>query len=328
MKIFVAGATGAIGKRLVPLLVSRGHQVVATTRTAAKAEMLRDLGAETRILDGLDSDAVMKAVMSSRPDAIVHEMTALASMRSLKNFDKEFALTNRLRTEGTEHLIGAAQAAGTRKLIVQSYSGWSNSRSGGRIKTEDDPLDPEPPKAMSETLAAIRKLEEITVNATGVTGIVLRYGSLYGPGTSISPSGEIVQVVRRRKFPVIGGGAGVWSFIHVDDAAAATRLAVEGNAQGVYNVVDDEPAEVSVWLPELAKTAGARPPLRLPAWVGRLAMGESGVSMMTEVRGSSNAKAKRTFGWKPIYSSWRDGFGQVLGAAERSGLNARSAAAK
>jgi 2-alkyl-3-oxoalkanoate reductase len=308
MKIFVAGAMGAIGKRLVPLLVSKGHQVVATTRTLAKAEALRALGAEPAVLDGLNRDAVMAAVIAARPGAIVHEMTALASMRSLKNFDEEFALTNRLRTEGTEHLIAAAQAAGTRKLVVQSYSGWPNERVGGRIKTEDDPLDPDPPKAMTESIAAIRKLENVTVNAAGIPGTVLRYGSLYGPGTSISSNGEIVQMVRQRKFPVVGGGAGIWSFVHVDDAAAATRLAIETEAPGIYNIVDDEPAEVSAWLPELAKAIGAKPPRRVPAWLGRLAMGEAGLSMMTRIRGSSNAKAKLALGWQPTYTSWREEF--------------------
>jgi 2-alkyl-3-oxoalkanoate reductase len=266
------------------------------------------LGAEPAVLDGLNRDAVMAAVIAARPEAIVHEMTALASMRSLKNFDEEFALTNRLRTEGTEHLIAAAQAAGTRKLVVQSYSGWPNERVGGRIKTEDDPLDPDPPKAMTESIAAIRKLENVTVNAAGIPGTVLRYGSLYGPGTSISSNGEIVQMVRQRKFPVVGGGAGIWSFVHVDDAAAATRLAIETEAPGIYNIVDDEPAEVSAWLPELAKAIGAKPPRRVPAWLGRLAMGEAGLSMMTRIRGSSNAKAKLALGWQPTYTSWREEF--------------------
>jgi nucleoside-diphosphate-sugar epimerase len=308
MKIFVAGATGAIGKRLVSLLISQGHHVVAGTRTPDKAEALHAQGAEPVVMDGLNKDAVIKAVISSRPDAIVHQMTALASMRSLKNFDREFALTNRLRTEGTEYLIAAAQAVGTRKLVVQSFTGWPNQRAGGRIKTEDDPFDSDPPKNMAQTLAAIRKLENLTVSTPGITGTVLRYGSFYGPGTSISADGEIVKLVRKRQFPILGNGAGVWSFIHVDDAASAAQLAVQSETGGVFNIVDDEPAEVSVWLPELAKAIGAKAPWHIPAWLGRLAMGESGVSMMTQIRGSSNAKAKRILGWSPNYSSWREGF--------------------
>ncbi|HEY3454309.1 MAG TPA: NAD(P)-dependent oxidoreductase [Bryobacteraceae bacterium] len=308
MKIFVAGATGAVGKQLVPLLISKGHHVVATTRTAGKTEALRALGAEAIELDGLNRNAVIDAVVASRPEAIVHQMTALASMRSLKNFDEEFAVTNRLRTEGTEHLIAAAQAAGTRKLVVQSYTGWPNARTGGPVKTEDDPLDTTPPKKMSRSLVAMRELERLVASANGVQGTVLRYGNFYGPGTSFSPDGEITRMVRRRQFPIIGSGAGIWSFIHMADTASAALAAIESNASGVFNIVDDEPAAVSVWLPELAKTIGAKPPRRIPAWLGRLVMGESGVSMMTQVRGSSNAKAKRVLGWQPIYRSWRQGF--------------------
>ncbi len=308
MKIFVAGATGAVGKRFVPLLISKGHHVVATTRTASKTEALRALGAETIVLDGLNRSAVIDAVVASRPEAIVHQMTALASVRSLKNFDEEFAITNRLRTEGTAHLIAAAQAAGTRKLVVQSYTGWPNARTGGPVKTEDDPLDPNPPKKMSRSLAAMRELERLVAGANGVQGTVLRYGNFYGPGTAFSPDGEITRMVQRRQVPIIGSGAGIWSFIHMDDTATATLAAIESNAAGVFNIVDDEPAPVSVWLPELAKTIGAKPPRRIPAWLGRLVMGESGVSMMTKSRGSSNAKAKRVLGWQPIYPSWRQGF--------------------
>ena len=308
MKTFVAGATGAVGKRLVPLLISKGHDVVATTRTASKTEALRALGAEAIVLDGLNRNAVIDAVVASRPEAIVHQMTALASVRSLKNFDEEFAVTNRLRTEGTEHLIAAAQAAGTRKLVVQSYTGWPNERTGGPVKTEDDPLDSNPPKRMSRSLAAMRELERLIAGANGIQGTVLRYGNFYGPGTAFSPDGEITRMVRLRQFPIIGSGAGIWSFIHMDDTAAAVLAAIESNASGVFNIVDDEPAAVSVWLAELAKTIGAKPPRRIPAWLGRLVMGESGVSMMTQARGSSNAKAKRVLGWQPIYPSWRLGF--------------------
>jgi len=314
MKIFVAGASGAIGKRLVPPLVAAGHRVVATTRTPAKLKRLRGAGAEAVLMDGLDRDAVMKAVVAARPDAVVHQMTALASLKSLKNFDKDFALTTRLRTDGTKFLLEAATAAGTRRFVAQSYSGWPNGRRGSRVKTEEDPLESDVPSTAVMTLDAICTLERLTVDTAGISGIALRYGSLYGPGTSISSHGEIVELIRQRKLPLVGSGAGVWSFIHVDDAARATELALDRGAPGVYNIVDDEPAEVSEWLPELARALGAKPPHHLPAWIARFALGESGVSMMTEIRGASNAKARRTFGWQPAYASWRDGFRRGLSA--------------
>jgi nucleoside-diphosphate-sugar epimerase len=308
MKLFLAGATGAIGQRLVPLLVTGGHHVVATTRSPGKVDSLRAAGAEPVVLDALDRDAVRKAVVSARPDVVVHQMTALGNIRSFRNFDKEFAMTNRLRAEGTDYLLAGARAAGARAFVAQSYSGWPNVRTGGRVKTEDDPLDPHPPMAMTRTLDAIRHLETTVAGASDITGIVLRYGSFYGPGTSIAPDGDVVTLVRQRKFPIIGGGAGVWSFLHIDDAANATRLAIEAGRAGVFNIVDDEPAEVSIWLPELARAIGAKPPYRVPAWIGRLLIGATGVSLMTAVRGSSNAKAKRLLGWQPIHASWREGF--------------------
>jgi nucleoside-diphosphate-sugar epimerase len=308
MRLFLAGGSGAVGARLLPMLVAGGHHVVATTRTPAKRDRLRKLGAEPVVLDGLDRDAVMKAVVWCRPEAIVHQMTALRSLRSLRHFDREFALTNRLRTEGTRHLLDAAAYAATRRVVAQSYTGWPNERQGERIKTEEDPLDANPPASMRATLEAIRTLESIVVNAPHVSGIVVRYGSLYGPGTSLSDISEIARLIRQRRFPLVGDGAGIWSFIHVDDAARATMLALERGAPGIYNIVDDDPAEVSVWLPALADALGAKPPFHVPAWIGRLAIGEAGVSMMTQGRGSSNAKAKRALGWTPEYGSWRDGF--------------------
>jgi nucleoside-diphosphate-sugar epimerase len=314
MRIFIAGATGAIGTQLVPLLVSGGHQVVASTRGRDKFQRLADQGAEPVVVNGLDRDSVMRAIASARPEVIVHQMTSLASMHSLKRLDDELALTNRLRTEGTRHLLAAAQAAGTRMLVVQSYAGWPNERQGSRVKTEDDPLDPSPPKIMSKTLTAIRELEGMVSGAVGLTGIVLRYGSFYGPGTSISQHGEIVELVRQRRFPLVGDGAGVWSFIHVHDAARATQRAIERGAAGTFNIVDDEPAEVRVWLPELAQIVGAKPPFHVPVWLGWFAIGAAGVSMMTKIRGSSNAKAKRELGWQPEYASWRDGFRRGLSA--------------
>jgi len=312
MRIFLAGATGVIGEQLVPLLVAGGHHLIATTRKPEKLERLRAQGAEPVVVDGLDRDAVMKAVVAARPDAIVHQMTALASMRSLKHFDDEFAVTNRLRTEGTSHLLEAARAAGTPRFVAQSYAGWPTERRGSRVKTEEDPLDPNPPKAMTKTLAAIRTLEHTVTNSAGIAGAVLRYGSLYGPGTSTSDHGEIVTLIRQRKFPVVGNGQGIWSFIHVADAARATQLALERGATCLYNVVDDDPAEVAEWLPYLAQAVGAKPPFRLPVWLARFAVGDAGVSMMTQARGSSNAKAKRELGWQPEYASWRDGFRRGL----------------
>jgi nucleoside-diphosphate-sugar epimerase len=314
MRIFIAGATGALGKRLLPLLVVGGHHVIATTRTPDKLTWLRSQGVEPVLLDGLDKDAVTRSVAAANPEVVVHQMTALAALRSLKRLDEEFAVTNRLRTEGTNNLLDAARAAGARTFVAQSFTGWPNARQGDRIKNEDDPLDSNPPRAMAKTLEAIRTLEQTVSNAVGVAGIVLRYGSFYGPGTSLSTDGDIVHMVRHRKFPLIGDSAGVWSFIHIDDAARATQLAIEGGTAGIYNIVDDDPAEVSAWLPDLARAVGARPPLRVPVVVGRLAVGDAGVVMMTEARGSSNAKAKQTLGWKPDYPSWRDGFRRGLAA--------------
>lgn len=313
MRIFVAGAAGAIGKRLVPLLASANHTVVATTRTPAKFDLLRSLGAEPTVLDALDRDAVRKAVSAARPDVVVHEMTAIGSISGLKNFDRMFAATNHLRTEGTKYLLDAAVAAGVRKFVAQSYTGWPNERRGSRIKTEADPLDSDPPKAISRTLDAIRVLERSVTSTQKIFGIVLRYGGFYGPGNSLGARGEFVELVRRRKFPVVGSGAGVWSFLHIDDAARATVLAIERAPAGIFNVVDDEPAEVSVWLPYLAECLGAKPPRHIPAWLARFAIGDVGVMMMTTCRGSSNAKAKQTFGWQPRFASWREGFREALG---------------
>jgi nucleoside-diphosphate-sugar epimerase len=325
MRIFLAGATGAIGRRLVPLLVGRGHEVVATTRTNDKAHGLRAMGAQPVVVDGLNRPKVMEAVLSAKPDVIVHQMTSLANLRNLRKFDKTFAMTNRLRTEGTQYLLDAAQTSGVRKFLAQSYTGWPNIREGSRVKSEDDPLDPNPPKSAKRTFDAIRQLETSVARASSsrLTGIILRYGSFYGPGSQIADDGTIVEMVRRRKFPIVGDGAGVWSFIHVDDAANATRLAIEGAPAGTYNIVDDDPAEVSTWLPYLADAIGAKRPYHLPTWIGQLAIGEAGVSMMTRVRGSSNEKAKRALGWTPTYSSWRDGFRNGLsGEAPRRDLEA------
>jgi 2-alkyl-3-oxoalkanoate reductase len=307
MRVFVAGAAGAIGQRLVPLLIANGHQVTATTRSAGKADRLRSLGAEAVVVDGLDAAAVGEAVARAEPDAIVHQMTALAGKADLRRFDKWFAVTNQLRTTGTEHLLAAAKAAGVGKFVAQSYTGWSNIREGGPVKTEDDPYDPNPAKAQRESIAGLQFLDRV-VPAAPLDGIVLRYGNFYGPGASDS----MVGMIRKRQLPIIGDGAGVWSWTHLDDAAAATVAAVEHGHRGIYNVVDDEPAPVAEWLPYLAEQVGAKRPMHVPVWLGRLAAGEVAVQWMTEGRGASNEKAKRELDWKPGYSSWRDGFRRGL----------------
>jgi nucleoside-diphosphate-sugar epimerase len=313
MKVFVAGGSGAIGTRLVPHLLARGHDVVATTRSARTAERLRATGAQAVIADGLDRDAIMRAVASAEPAVVVHQLTALAGATNYRNFDKEFAITNRLRTEGTDNLLDAARAAGARRFIAQSYGNWIYERSGSALKTEDDRLDPHPPAHQTRSLKAIRYLESRVTGAEGLDGLALRYGSFYGPGTGIElAGGVIVEMIRKRRFPIIGDGAGVWTWIHIDDAASATLAAVERGAPGIYNIVDDEPAPVSAWLPALASALGAKPPRHVPVWLGRIAAGEVGVSMMTQVRGSSNAKAKRELGWAPRYPSYRAGFASGL----------------
>jgi 2-alkyl-3-oxoalkanoate reductase len=303
MRVFVTGATGALGRHLVPGLVAAGHEVTATTRTPGKAAQLREAGAEPVIVDGLDREAVITAVLAAAPEVIVHEMTALASLRSLRNFDREFAATNELRTRGTDNLLAAAAEAGTRRVIAQSYTGWPNDRSGGPVKTEDDPLDSRPIRSTAQGLAAIRHVEE-AVPAGAPEGIVLRYGGFYGPGASE----PLLDLVRKRRVPVIGGGTGIWSFIEITDAAAATLAAGDRGEPGVYNIVDSDPAPVAQWLPYLARVAGAKPPLRVPGWIGRVLAGELVVMQMTTMRGSSNEKARKELGWEPRYASWREGF--------------------
>ena len=312
MKVFVAGAAGAIGRQLLPQLAAQGHVVTATTRSPGKAPLLRELGAEPVVVDGLDAMAVGEAVARAEPEVVIHQMTALAGSTDLRRFDKTFAVTNKLRTQGTDHLLAAAAAAGARRFIAQGYTGWTNIREGGPVKTEDDPLDPDPPAMQRESLAAIRHLERVVPAAAPMQGIVLRYGSFYGPGGS----DDLVGLIMKRRLPVIGNGAGIWSWLHLRDAAAATIAAMEQGAPGVYNIVDDDPASVAEWLPYLARAVGASAPLRIPAWLGRLAAGEVGVSMMTQIRGSSNAKAKRELGWRPAWPSWRDGFSRGLADAE------------
>jgi nucleoside-diphosphate-sugar epimerase len=303
MRVFVTGATGALGQHLVPGLVAAGHEVTATTRTPGKTGQLRAAGATPAVVDGLDRAAVLAAVRAAAPEVIVHQMTALADMRNLRNTDRVFAVTNELRTTGTDNLLAAAAEAGTRRVIAQSYTGWTNERSGGPVKTEDDPFDSRLVPSAVRTLAAIKHVET-TVPLQVPEGIVLRYGSFYGPGASQ----VLLDLLRKRMLPVIGGGTGIWSFIEITDAAAATIAAVGGGAPGIYNVVDSDPAPVTDWLPYLARVAGAKPPLHVPAWLGRLLAGEFVVTQMTTARGSSNEKARKGLGWEPRYASWREGF--------------------
>jgi 2-alkyl-3-oxoalkanoate reductase len=313
MKVFVAGATGAMGKQLVPALLAAGHQVVAMTRSADKTAALAAAGAEPVVADGLDRAAVTAAVTRTAPEVIIHQMTGLTGMKSLKNFDAEFATTNRLRTEGTDNLLAAARAAGTRRIVAQSYGNWNYERTGTALKTEEDRLDPDPPANQRATLKAIQYVERAVTEADGIEGVALRYGNFYGPGTGIAHDGDIAAQVRKRMFPIVGDGAGVWSFAHIEDAATAAIAAAERGTPGLYNICDDDPAPVAVWLPELARALGAKPPRHVPVWLGRLFVGDVGVSMTTQIRGVANGKAKRELGWKPRYQSWRDGFRYGLG---------------
>jgi nucleoside-diphosphate-sugar epimerase len=300
MRVFVAGASGAIGNRLVPQLIERGHEVVGTFRSPANTERVRALGGEPIALDLLDARAVRKAVLETEPEAIVHQATALADVRFSRNFDRTFTQTNRLRTEGTDALLAAAREAGVRRFVAQSFASFRTAREGGPIKTEDDPLDPAPPAKARESWAAMRYLEEVVTNAGG---IALRYGIFYGAAND-----GLIEPVRKRQYPIVGDGGGVASWIHLDDAAAATVLALEHDGPGIFNVVDDEPAPVREWLPVLAEALGAGPPRRFPRWLARLFAGEAAVVMGTEARGASNAKAKRELGWEPRNLSWREGF--------------------
>jgi nucleoside-diphosphate-sugar epimerase len=321
MRVFVAGATGALGRSLLPRLAEAGHAVIGLTRRPEKKRLIQQLGGEATVADGLDAKAIRKAVLATQPDVVVHEMTDLAGASDLRHFDRVFATSNRLRTEGTDHLLAAAKEAGVRRFVAQSYCGWPYARIGPPVKAETDPLDSEPPAELRATLAAIEHLESVVRASFQPEGIVLRYGSFYGPGTGILDH-HFIEQVRHRRFPLIGNGDGWWSFVHVDDAADATVLAVERGAAGeVYNIVDDEPAPVRVWLPALAQILGAKPPFHAPAWVARILAGEHLVAMTTEARAGTNEKARRELGWEPKHASWRTGFAEVLGArADRSAV--------
>lgn len=315
MRIFIAGATGALGAQLVPRLVAGGHEVVGMTRTPSKQESLRAMGARPVVADALDADAVAAAVAAAAPEVIVHQLTALAGESDMRHIDRSLAATNRLRTEGTDHLLAAGRAVGARRFVAQSFTGWPFARTGGPVKAEDAPLDPDPPAALRDALAAIRHLEEAVTGAGWIEGVVLRYGGFYGPGTSLSAEAgsPMTEAVRRRRVPVIGRGGGVWSFIHIEDAAVATVAAIERGSPGIYQVVDDDPAPVREWLPALAGALDADPPRRVPRWLARLLAGEAATVMMTEMRGASNAKARRELGWRPTHPTWRQGFPGVAG---------------
>jgi len=308
MKILLAGATGVMGRHLVPLLVDAGHDVTGMTRSEARAAPLERMGARAVVADALDPDQVAHAVARVEPEMIIHQLTAIGTI-DLRHFDRSFELTNRLRTEGLDHLLSAGAAVGVKRFIAQSYAGWPFARTGGPVKSEEDELDPDPAREMRRSLDAIRHLERAV---TAADGIVLRYGGFYGPGTSMDRGGEQFEMVRKRRFPIVGDGAGVWSFVHIADAAQATLAAVEQGRPGIYNVVDDDPAPVSEWLPVLAAATGAKPPHRVPRLLARLIAGEAGVLMMTEARGASNAKAKRELGWTPAHASWRTGFAEAV----------------
>lgn len=303
MRVFVAGGTGAIGRHLIPALIADGHQVSASTRSAGKSAGLAAAGAVPVVMDGLDRDAVLAAVQKAAPEVIVHQMTALSDLKDFSRFDQEFAVTNQLRTSGTDYLLEAARLAGTRRFIAQSFTGFTNEYAGSLVKTEDDPLNPDPPASARQTLAAIRYVEQ-AVPGRVPEGIVLRYGVLYGHGASDG----ILAAVRAGQFPVIGGGAGIWSFTEATDAAAATAAAVTRGAPGIYNIVDDEPAPAAEWVPFLARCLGGEAPQEISASLGRQLAGEFLAAQMTTGRGSSNAKARRELGWAPRYGTWREGF--------------------
>ena len=315
MKVLVAGATGAMGKQLLPRLVQDGHNVVGITRSEAKLGLIRELGATGVVADVLDPDDVARVVAQVEPEVIIHQLTALDRPFDTRHFDRTFHDTNRLRTEATDYLLAAGRAVGVKRFIAQSYAGWTFERSGDLVKSEDDPLDPAPAKSMRESFDAILHVERAVTGADWTEGIVLRYGGFYGPGTSLSAEGgEQVKQIRERKFPVVGDGGGVWSFVHIEDAAEATVAAMTRGRRGIYNIVDDDPAPVAEWLPAAAKAVGAPSPRHVPRWMGRLFAGEAGAIMMTEVRGASNEKAKRELGWRPRHASWREGFAERAAA--------------
>ncbi|WP_154794841.1 NAD-dependent epimerase/dehydratase family protein [Occultella kanbiaonis] len=309
MRIFLAGATGAVGRPLVPMLVADGHTVIGSSRGHTHDDALRALGAEPVVLDGLDRAEVLDVVRAAAPDVVIHQMSGLAgSGGDLRHFDEEFAVTNELRVAGTDNLLEAARAVGAKRFIAASYTGWPNARTGASVHDESAPLDADPAPESRLTLAGIKHTEAAVTAATGIEALALRYGTFYGPGTGIGPGGDQLAMVKARTLPVVGGGSGVWSFVHIADAARATALAVGRGRPGIYNITDSDPAPVSVWLPYLHEVLGVRPPRRVPAWLVRPLLGRHGLNLMTAVRGSDNTRARTEFGWEPDHPSWRDGF--------------------
>jgi nucleoside-diphosphate-sugar epimerase len=314
MRVFLAGATGALGRQLLPRLTERGHEVTGMTRSESKQQLVRDLGGRPVVADALDPESVAQAVARAEPEVIVHQLTAIPHALDMRHFARDFAQTNRLRTEGTDHLLAAGRAVGVRRFVAQGNT-TIYARVGGPVKVEDDALDASPPEQLRAAAEAIRHVEAAVTGADWTEGVVLRYGAFYGPGTnfSLGPEDAMVKAIRKRQVPLVGKAGGVWSFIHIADAADATVNAIEGRGRGVYNVVDDEPAAVAEWLPVAAKAVDARAPRRVPRWLGRLFAGEFATLMMTELRGASNAKARRELGWTPRHASWREGFATGLG---------------
>ena len=306
MRVLIAGATGVMGKQLVPRLTEAGHEVFAMIRKESDKAKVTQLGAVPVIADALDRTEVEAAVRQASPEVVIHQLTAIGHIDT-RHFERSFAATNRLRIEGTDNLLAAARAVGVRRFVAQSNGAFTYDRTGGLVKNEHDPLDRSPIRQMSSMIAAIEHLENAVLGAAWTEGVVLRYGAFYGPGTSMAPGSEQFEMIRKRRFPVVGDGGGVWSFVHIADAAEATVAAVENGGHGVYNIVDDEPAPVVEWLPELAAMLGAKKPMRVPRFIGRLAAGQAGVVLMTELRGASNGKAKRDLGWHPAHSTWRQG---------------------
>ncbi len=307
MRVLLAGATGAIGRRLVPALVGAGHDVTGTSRSKEGLDLIAAMGGRGVRMNALDAAEVGTVVAEAEPEVVIHQLTSIEAIDP-KDFDSSFEATIALRTKGIDHLVEASIGTGASRFIAQSFTGWTNQRTGGPIKTEEDPLDTDPAKSSVKTMAAIAYLESTVTTASRIEGLVLRYGNLYGPGTGFAAGGDTYEAVQARKLPIVGGGAGVWSFVHVDDAAGATVNALNHGTTGLYNIVDDEPAPISEWLPAYAEAIGARPPRRVPAWLAKGSIGEQGVRLMTETRGSANAKAKDELDWQPQHPTWRDGF--------------------
>ena len=312
MRVLVAGATGVLGRSLVRKLLNRGHSVVGTTRTPSKLEELKETGADSILMDGLDPASVLAAVAAARADVVVNEMTALAEVRNYRKFDEEFRMTNRLREEGTHNLLSAAKTFGAKRIVVQSFAGWPLRITRNSVNSEQAPYEDQVPLRMKQSQEAIKQMETVIASSQNPVGVVLRYGHFYGRDTAFGPDGDVVKAVRTRGFPLVGRGAAVWSFVHVDDAAEATRIAIESAPGGIYNVADDSPARVSEWLPELARIVGAKSPMTLPSWLGKLLIGESGHYLMNRARGADNSKAKTVLKWTPSFPDWRLGFTSTL----------------